>query len=53
VGGSQGLAPLVLKRCDKRVSFGPNIFPHRLFRVMLLEQIYRARKIMMGQTYHK
>jgi len=53
VGGSHGLAPLVLKHCKKRISFGPNIFPHRLFRVMLLEQIYRARKIMAGETYHK
>lgn len=53
VGGSNGLAPEVLSRCQKSISFGPNIFPHQLFRVMLLEQIYRARKIMAGETYHK
>jgi 23S rRNA (pseudouridine1915-N3)-methyltransferase len=53
IGGSNGLAGTVLERCGTRVSFGPNIFPHQLFRVMLLEQIYRARKIMAGETYHK
>lgn len=53
IGGSNGLSPEVLSRCQKRISFGPNIFPHQLFRVMLLEQIYRARKIMAGETYHK
>ena len=53
VGGSNGLSPEVLAKCQKKISFGPNIFPHQLFRVMLLEQIYRARKIMAGETYHK
>jgi len=53
IGGSNGLARSVMDRCGSRISFGPNIFPHQLFRVMLLEQIYRARKIMSGETYHK
>lgn len=53
IGGSNGLSPAVIAKCRKRISFGPNIFPHQLFRVMLLEQLYRARKIMAGETYHK
>jgi len=53
VGGSNGLSEEVLSKCRKRISFGPNTFPHQLFRLMLLEQIYRARKIMSGETYHK
>jgi 23S rRNA (pseudouridine1915-N3)-methyltransferase len=53
IGGSNGLSPAVLAKCQKRVSFGPNTFPHQLFRVMLLEQLYRARKIMARETYHK
>ncbi len=53
IGGSNGLSGEVLTKCRKKISFGPNIFPHQLFRVMLLEQIYRARKIMAGETYHK
>jgi 23S rRNA (pseudouridine1915-N3)-methyltransferase len=53
IGGSNGLSEEVLARCRKKISFGPNTFPHQLFRLMLLEQIYRARKIMAGETYHK
>ncbi len=53
IGGSNGLSDEVLAKCRKRISFGPNTFPHQLFRLMLLEQIYRARKIMAGETYHK
>ncbi len=53
IGGSNGLSSEVLKKCRKKISFGPNTFPHQLFRLMLLEQIYRARKIMAGETYHK
>lgn len=53
IGGSNGLSGEVLTKCRKKISFGPNIFPHQLFRVMLLEQVYRARKIMAGETYHK
>ncbi len=53
IGGSNGLSGEVLSKCRKRISFGPNTFPHQLFRVMLLEQIYRASKIMAGETYHK
>ncbi|MCG8452535.1 MAG: 23S rRNA (pseudouridine(1915)-N(3))-methyltransferase RlmH [Spirochaetales bacterium] len=53
IGGSCGLAPSVLEQCQHKISFGPNTFPHQLFRVMLLEQIYRGEKIRSGQPYHK
>ena len=53
IGGSNGIPKSVLKKCRHTMSFGPNTFPHQLFRVMLLEQIYRAEKILAGETYHK
>src|SRR3954447_25296725 len=43
VGGPRGLD---LERCDMRLSFGPMTLPHQLARVVLLEQIYRAHKIL-------
>ena len=53
IGGSLGLSPAVLSRADKRLSFGRMTYPHQLMRVILLEQIYRAFKIMRGEPYHK
>lgn len=53
IGGSLGLSDAVLQRADKRVSFGKPTFSHQIFRIMLLEQIYRAFKIMRGEPYHK
>lgn len=53
IGGSLGLAPAVTERSQWKISFSKMTFPHQLFRVMLLEQIYRAFKIIRGETYHK
>lgn len=53
IGGSLGLSKEILNKCQLVLSFSPLTFPHQLFRVMLLEQIYRSFKIMNNQTYHK
>ena len=49
IGGPFGTA---LERCDERLSFGPMTFPHQLARVLLLEQLFRAHKILAGEPYH-
>lgn len=53
IGGSQGLGPDIPQKTSHRISFSPMTFPHRLFRVMLLEQIYRGFTILRGEPYHK
>ena len=53
VGGSLGLHEEVCKKADLTVSFSKMTFPHQLMRVILLEQIYRAYRIINGEPYHK
>lgn len=53
IGGSYGLSESVKQNAAVRMSASKMTFPHRLFRVMLLEQIYRGYKINSGGKYHK
>ena len=53
IGGSLGLHEEVCKKADLTVSFSKMTFPHQLMRVILLEQIYRAYRIISGEPYHK
>lgn len=53
IGGSLGLDERVLKRADRLISFSDMTFPHQLMRVILLEQIYRAYRIIQNEPYHK
>jgi len=53
IGGSDGVTEAVRARAGETLSFGPITLPHNLARVVLLEQLYRSRKISRGEPYHK
>ncbi len=53
IGSSYGLADAVKQRADYTMSFSQLTFPHQLMRVIALEQLYRAMKIMHNEPYHK
>lgn len=53
IGGADGLAPAVLARAQEKLSLSRLTLPHRLARLLLVEQLYRAATILRGEPYHK
>ena len=53
IGGSYGIHQEIKDLASLKISFSEMTFPHQLFRVMFLEQLYRAYKIMNNEKYHK
>ena len=53
IGGSLGIDKSILDKCNIVLSFSSLTFPHQLFRLMLLEQVYRSFKILNNERYHK
>ena len=53
IGGSYGLDESIKKRSNYKLSFSKLTFPHQLFRIILLEQIYRSFRILNNESYHK
>jgi 23S rRNA (pseudouridine1915-N3)-methyltransferase len=53
IGGPDGHAPVMRQKAGLVLSFGPMTWPHRLARVMLAEQIYRAVTILVKHPYHR
>jgi 23S rRNA (pseudouridine1915-N3)-methyltransferase len=52
VGGPEGLSGRTMGLADERISLGPQTMAHQLARVALLEQLFRATKILAGEPYH-
>jgi 23S rRNA (pseudouridine1915-N3)-methyltransferase len=53
IGGADGTSPAVAQAARHTISFGPQTWPHRLVRVMIAEQVYRALSIEAGSPYHR
>ena len=53
IGGADGLDPSLIKTANRCLAFGRAVWPHRLVKVMLAEQIYRASTILSGHPYHR
>ena len=53
IGGADGLGEGLLKRADRRLSFGRATWPHQLARILLAEQLYRTMTILSGHPYHR
>jgi 23S rRNA (pseudouridine1915-N3)-methyltransferase len=53
IGGADGTSPAVASAARHTISFGPQTWPHRLVRVMIAEQVYRALSIEAGSPYHR
>jgi len=52
IGGPTGLPDEILGRADEVISLGPQTIAHQLARIVLLEQLFRASKILAGEPYH-
>ena len=52
IGGPGGLSAHTMALADERISLGPQTMAHQLARVVLLEQLFRATKILAGEPYH-
>ena len=53
IGGPDGLDPALVQRADLVLALGRMTWPHRLVRVLLAEQLYRAATILAGHPYHR
>lgn len=53
IGGPDGHAPQTREKAHQIIALGPMVWPHRLVRIMLLEQIYRSVTIMLNHPYHR
>ena len=53
IGGAGGLSKEIKNKAHHSISFGKMVWPHRLIRVMITEQLYRAASIISGSPYHK
>ena len=53
IGGSLGISKELLNKSNEQISFSKMVFPHQLFRIILIEQIFRAFKISNNENYHK
>lgn len=53
IGGSYGIHPGIKNKSNFKLSFSKMTFPHQLFRILLLEQIFRCYKILKNEKYHK
>lgn len=53
IGGSYGIHPSIKEQADFKLSFSKMTFPHQLFRILLLEQLFRSYKILNHEKYHK
>jgi len=53
IGGSHGLSESFLAKSDHVISFSALTFPHKLFKILLIEQLYRSITIIQNKSYHK
>ena len=53
IGGPDGLDPTLIERADLVLALGRMTWPHRLVRVLVAEQLYRAATILAGHPYHR